>query len=85
MSRKPFLSILERLYWSSVIKCDIEEDSRWERRDSKKRTKKYFTSDNRKSVRWLQQKAGDKAKEIQKARHQKEKEEWLLWVMRDES
>ena len=67
------------------MKCDIEEDSRWDRRDSRKKTKKNFTSDNRKSVRWLQQKASDKAREIQKAREQKEKEEWLLWVMRDDS
>ena len=61
------------------MKCDIEEDSRWDRRDSKKRAKKNFTSDNRRSVRWLQQKAGNKAKDIRKAREQKEKdkEEWL--------
>ena len=65
---------------------DIEgDDSRWTRRDSKKKAKKNFTIDNRKSVRWLQQKASDKAREIQKAREQKEKEEWLLWVRREES
>jgi len=61
------------------MKCDIEENSRWDRRDSKKRAKKNFTSDNRRSVRWLQQQAEEKTKEIRKAREQKEKakEEWL--------
>ena len=59
------------------MQCDIEKDSRWERRDSKQKAKKIFTSDNRKSIRWLQQKAIEKAKEIQKSKEQKEKEEWL--------
>ena len=27
--------------------------TRWERRDAKKRAKKRFSSDNRRSVRWL--------------------------------
>ena len=51
-----------------------DHDSRWERRDSKKNTKKKFTSDNRKRVRWIYNKAEEKAKDIQKARKEKEKE-----------
>jgi len=52
---------------------------RWSRRDSKKRTKKNFTSDNRRSVRWMYRKAGEKARDIQLdiEREAKEKESWL--------
>ena len=55
-----------------------EHTHRWERRDSKKKSKKSFSSDNRKSVRWLYDKAGKKSRDIQKAKNKKEKEEWLL-------
>jgi len=54
----------------------LEKDSKWSRRDSKKITKKRFTPDNRRSVRWLLKKSGEEAKRIQKAREQKEKETW---------
>tara|TARA_R110000824_G_scaffold326452_1_gene513372 strand:+ start:129 stop:314 length:186 start_codon:yes stop_codon:yes gene_type:complete len=58
---------------------DIDgEDSRWIRRDSKKQAKKNFTSDNRRSVKWLYKKAGEKARDIKREKDQKEKEEWLL-------
>ena len=55
-----------------------EHNPKWERRESKKKSKKTFSSDNRKSVRWLSDKAGQKSKDIQKAKNKKEKEEWLL-------
>ena len=71
----PFLS-LYFIYWSAVMKDTIEEDSRWGRRESKKKARKTFTSDNRKSVRWLQKKVEDKAREIRKAREKKEKNSW---------
>jgi|6_EtaG_2_1085325.scaffolds.fasta_scaffold92752_1 flagellar biosynthesis chaperone FliJ len=58
---------------------DIErDDSRWTRRDSKKKAKKNFTSDNRRSVKWLQKRAGEKARDAKRAREQKEKDEWLF-------
>ena len=58
---------------------DIEGDtSRWTRRDSKKKAKKNFTSDNRRSVKRLQKRAGEKARDIQRQKEQKDKDEWLL-------
>tara|TARA_R110002020_G_scaffold441648_1_gene652598 strand:+ start:779 stop:958 length:180 start_codon:yes stop_codon:yes gene_type:complete len=53
-------------------------DYRWGRRDSKKKSKKNFASDNRNSVRWLYENALQKARDIQKAveRKQKEKDSW---------
>ena len=56
------------------MQCDTEDNSRWERRETKKKTRKNFSSDNRRSVRWLLKKSGEKARDIQKAREQKEKE-----------
>ena len=53
-----------------------DDDTKWARRESKKASKKQFTSDNRKSVRWLQKKAGEKAREIEKTNAKKEKETW---------
>tara|TARA_R110000824_G_scaffold347285_2_gene534079 strand:+ start:594 stop:785 length:192 start_codon:yes stop_codon:yes gene_type:complete len=51
-----------------------EPDSQWDKRESKKMAKKRFTTDNRKSVRWLEKKAGEKAREIQKTHAKKKKE-----------
>ena len=53
-----------------------EHDARWDRREAKKASKKRFASDNRRSVRWLEKKAGEKAREITKANAKKEKETW---------
>lgn len=51
-----------------------EQDSRWVRRDAKKKSKKDFHSDNRRSVRLLYRKAGEKARDIQRDKDKKEKE-----------
>ena len=59
---------------------DVEKlNSKWSRRDSKKKTKKTFTSDNRRSVRWMYRRAGEKARDIEREteRDIKEKESWL--------
>tara|TARA_R110000744_G_scaffold131183_1_gene239224 strand:- start:404 stop:595 length:192 start_codon:yes stop_codon:yes gene_type:complete len=59
---------------------DIEKlDSKWSRRDSKNRAKKNFTIDNRRSIRWIYRKAGEKARDIQldRERETKEQESWL--------
>ncbi len=41
---------------------DYENKStRWERRDAKQRAKKYFSSDNRRSVRWIYWNSGQRA------------------------
>ena len=40
---------------------NINTTHRWERRDAKQRAKKRFSSDNRKSIRWLYWNSGQKA------------------------
>lgn len=57
----------------------VLDSNYWGRRDSKKKTKKNFTSDNRKSVRWLFDNTIKKAKIIKEARERKRKEQdsWL--------
>ena len=52
-----------------------EDPSKATRRDSKKKSKKNFTPDNRVSVRWLYENTGRKAKEAQKHRL-RDKEEY---------
>ena len=53
-----------------------EQDVQWDRREAKKTSKKRFNSDNRRSIRWLQKKAGEKSREIDKTHAKKEKETW---------
>ena len=45
---------------------DYEEQiaSHWEKRDAKRKTKKRFTNDNRRSVRWLYWNSGRKAMNV---------------------
>ena len=43
---------------------DSHMDNRWDRRDRKRRSKKSFVQDNRKSVRNLNSMAGEKYQEI---------------------
>ena len=40
------------------------DNDKWHRRDSKRRTKKRFVSDNRISVRWLFKKMVEKSREL---------------------
>ena len=40
------------------------KNNKWDRRDSKRRTKKRFVSDNRRSVRWMFNRMIEKAKEL---------------------
>jgi hypothetical protein len=40
------------------------QNSKWDRRDSKRRTKKGFVSDNRRSVRWMFKVMLEKAKRL---------------------
>lgn len=58
---------------------DKEEQSQWGRRDSKKKSKKTFASDNRRSVRWLHENTLKKANTIKENRERKHKEQdsWL--------